>query len=222
MRKIAAFLVVLGVALFSYALVLHPYKDEQVFMARYMALSDGQSAEYWKLREEMLTPKFQIQDYGITICVTGIAVALASRRGKVRLNALTPRAAVVALAVALPFISVGAYVFDLIQGAGRGEFPHWADSLSIPLMGAPILLVLLLAWSLAHLAFLTNVRGGTVPLSLAFEWRANWWLLLLSVVSAFVALAAAAMGQYWYAFPAVLWLYFYLSLGARRVSAPAT
>jgi len=50
--------------LLAYAFSIAPYKDEELFMERYMALSVGQGEEYSKLRDEMLTPKYQLQDYG--------------------------------------------------------------------------------------------------------------------------------------------------------------
>lgn len=45
MRLPAIFLLV-GIAIIGYACSLAPYKDEAHFTERYMALSDGQSAEY--------------------------------------------------------------------------------------------------------------------------------------------------------------------------------
>lgn len=65
--KLSAILLLIGVAILGYAYSIAPYKDEALFMERYMALSAGQSNEYWKLRDEMLTPKFQLQDYGGTL-----------------------------------------------------------------------------------------------------------------------------------------------------------
>ncbi len=75
--KLATILLLVGVTILAYAMSIAPYKDETLFMQRYMALSAGQSAEYWKLRDEMLTPKFQLQDYGGTL----VAVASTCRCG---------------------------------------------------------------------------------------------------------------------------------------------
>jgi hypothetical protein len=43
-----------------------------------MSLSAGQSADYSKLREEMLTPRFQLEDYGITPVALAIIVFLSA------------------------------------------------------------------------------------------------------------------------------------------------
>ena len=216
--KLASVLLLVGVALLGYAFSLAPYKDEALFMKRYMALSDGQSNEYWKLRDEMLTPKYQLQDYGGTLVALSIGVLLVCRRGWRRLKSPKSRAKLFGLAVAAPLLTIGAYVFDLLQGFARGEFPHWADSMAIPLMGVPVLLIVLLVWSSAHLAFLPRTYHAEL-LSRALSRQANWWLLLVSAVTTLLVALFAATGQYWYGIPGAVWLYFYISLAASRRSA---
>ncbi|MFZ3088895.1 MAG: hypothetical protein WA123_12615 [Methylotenera sp.] len=220
--KIAAILLVVGSALFSYALTLSPYKDEKLFMERYMSMSNGQSEQYWKLRDEMLTPKYQLQDYGVTLTSIAIAIFLVLRNGKVRIQSPKSRKTLVAVAITLPLLTCGGYVFDLLQGFDRGEFPHWADSMGIPLMGVPIQFVILLVWSFAHLAFLRGVYNSSIPLTHDVSLKANWWLLFVSAITAVLVFLLAAAGQYWYAVPGVLWLYFYLSLGAVQRVANGT
>ncbi|WP_287605085.1 hypothetical protein [Thiothrix sp.] len=206
----------LGVVLCWYASTLSPYKNEQIFEERYMAMSVGKSEDYWKLRDEMLTPKFQLQDYGITLIVLAVVAFAITRKGRIRLHAPHSAAILVILAFALPFISSGGYVFDLFQAFFRGEFPHWADSLGIPLASVPIQTLILLGWSLAHLGFMPRTYQPDAALLRAVSFKSNWWLLFLSVVMAILTLISIAAGQYWYAIPSGCWLYFYLSLGAVR------
>jgi hypothetical protein len=213
--KLSAILLLIGLAIIGYAYSLTPYKDEALFNERYMALSAGQSTEYWKLRDEMLTPKFQLQDYGGTLIAIAAVISIVSRKGWKQVKSPTSRATMFGVTFAAPFLTVGAYVFDLFQGFDRGEFPHWADSIGIPLMGAPVLLAFLLVWSGAHLAFL---RGPyqPVPLVLAVSRKSSWWLLSVSAVTGVLVVLCASVGQYWYAIPGVVWLYFYISLAAAR------
>lgn len=215
--KLAAILLLVGATLIGYAYSLAQYKDEALFMERYMGLSNGQSNEYWKLREEMLTPKFQLQDYGGTLVALSIGVLLVSRKGWRQLRSPKYRVMLFGLAFATPLLTAGAYVFDLLQGFARGEFPHWADSMAIPLMGVPVLLLVLLAWSGGHLAFLRRTYR-TELLSHALSPQANWWLLAVAAVTAVLLALSAATGQYWYAIPGAVWLYFYISLAASRRS----
>jgi hypothetical protein len=215
--KLSTILMLVGLAVLGYAYSLAPYKDEALFTERYMAMTDGQSNEYSKLRDEMLTPKFQLQDYGGTLVALSIGVLLVSRKGWRNLQSPKSRATLLGLAFAAPFLTVGAYAFDLFQGFARIEFPHWADSMAIPLMGVPVLLVLLLAWSGAHLAFLRGPYHSEL-LSHALSRQANWWLLAVAAMTAALAALFAAVGQYWYAVPGFVWLYFYISLAASRRS----
>lgn len=218
--KLSAILLFVGVVIIGYAYSLTPYNDEALFMERYMALSEGQSTEYWKLRDEMLTPKFQLQDYGGTLIAIAAGVFIVSRKGWRQLKSPTSRATLFGVAFVAPFLTVGAYIFDLFQGYARGEFPHWADSMGIPLMGVPVLLVVLLVWAGAHLGFLRSTYQSA-PLALAVSLRSNWWLLSISAITVVLVVLCASVGQYWYAIPGAVWLYYYVSLAAVRRAANA-
>lgn len=216
--KLAAILLLVGATLIGYAYSLPRYKDEALFMERYMALSDGQSSEYWQLRDEWLTPKFELQDYGGTLVALSAGVLLVSRKGWRQLRSPRSRVTLFGLAFAAPLLTIFAYVFDLLQGFARGEFPHWADSIAIPLMGVPNLFLIFLAWSGVHLVFLRRTYRNEL-LTRALSLQANWWLLAAAAATAALLALSAAAGQYWYAIPGAVWLYFYISLAASRRSA---
>jgi uncharacterized membrane protein len=92
--------------------------------------------------------------------------------------------------------------------------------MGIPLMGAPILLLVMFVWSGAHLSFLRSTYHSEL-LSHALSRHANWWLLAVAAISAVFVVVCATEGAYWYAVPGVVWLYFYISLAASRRSAHA-
>ena len=97
------------------------------------------------------------------------------------------------------------------------EFPPWADSLGIPLMGAPLLLVMGLVWALGHFILLAGVpRSAGVPLSILSIRRGHPWLVTMCALTALLILAMVTEGAYWYAAPGALWLYFYASIAAVR------
>jgi len=122
-----------------------------------------------------------------------------------------------ALAIAAPVLTVLGFVFDLFQGYARWEFPPWADSLGIPLMGVPVLLVAGLVWALAHLALLAGVpRRADVLVSFNSVRRGNLWLLIVCGLTTLLVVGMGIDGAYWYAIPGVLWLYFYASISAVR------
>lgn len=212
--KSAFVLLLAGLAMISYALTLPAYSDEAIFQHRYEEMTVGDSTAYFALREEMLTPKYKFQDYGV--CAVFLSGILAFR---VRIYGMTTPRSIwpfIGAAVFAPILISAAYVFDLFQGQGRGEFPHWADSLGIPLMGLPVLFIVTLTWSIAHLSFLAGVRRNVVLLRSAFSRRSNFWLMLLITLTlVFIALLLAE-GAYWYALPCFVWLYLYVALAAAR------
>jgi hypothetical protein len=220
--KLASAFLAMGAALLAFSLALAPYKDQRAFDERYGEMHAGQSEEYWRLRDEMLTPKFALQDYGVTMISLAIGLFLFARRGVNGLTAPSSRLVVASLAVVAPFLTVAGYIFDILQRFSRGEFPHWGDSIGIGLVGVPVLLVIYFVWALLHLAFLRAEPRSRVPLVLAFTRHSNPWLICVSALTFALVAMFLYFGQYWYAIPGFVWLYFYLSLAARRRVANGT
>jgi hypothetical protein len=163
----------------------------------------------------MLTSKFQLQDYGRTLLAMATGMFIVLRKGWRRLSSPKRRLTLFGIAFAAPILSISAYVFDLFQAFDRGEFPHWADSMGIPLMGVPFVLMILFLWSAVHLVFL-KANYQPAPLILAISLKSNWWLLSISIITLILAVSSALFGHYWYAITDIFWLYFYLSLAAFR------
>ncbi len=178
-----------------------------------MSMSAGQSEDYWELRDEMLTSKFRLQDYGGAFITASLGLFVFTRNGKLRIVSPKSRRNIIALATLLPFITIASYIFDLLQAYSRGEFPHWADSLGIPLASDPIQFVLLLIWSLIHLGFLRRGYDSPTPLAFAVSLKTNWWLIVISFLTIPLVIYSAILGQYWYMLPSFLWIYLYLSFG---------
>lgn len=213
--KLAVVLFVAGLGLLAYALSIPPYKNQRLYEHRYLALSAGQNEAFSKLREEMVTPRYGLEDYAATAIVLALGLLLVSRRGWKNLSSPRSRAGLVVVAFVAPVLSFAAMVVDLQQGFGRGEYPWWGDSLGIPLVGDLMVFALLLAWSMAHLLFLRRDYASK-QLSSALSLGANKWLLLLSAITAALIVYCAGMGDYTYLVPGGVWLYFYLSLAAAR------
>ena len=79
---------------------------------------------YHAARAQALTPKYRLQDYGGTLLTLGVSVAVLSWRP---LKAPASSLGFIAVALPAPSASVGALVFDLVQGQSRWAFPPWAD-----------------------------------------------------------------------------------------------
>lgn len=223
MKVFALALFLAAAVMAAHSLALDAYKDEALYWQRLASLEAGDDEAFSDLRAAALTAKYPLQDYGITLMITGAAVFLAARNGRDSLKSPRFRIVLVLIAVALPLLTAAGAVFDILQAANRGDYPPWGDAVMIPLLGLPLVFFPLLLWSLFHLGVFWPFRKRQPSLlASALSRQANGWLLLLSVITAGLALYFAALGYWWMVLPGVGWLYYYLSLAAdRRARLPA-
>jgi hypothetical protein len=212
--KTALSLIVLSLALLGFSISLEPFAHNPDGSYPFHSVAEGDSPAYYAARSQALTPKYRLQDYGATILVLGIVAALLSWRP---VKAPRSRLGFIGLAVIAPTLTATGFVFDLVQGQWRWEFPPWADSLGIPLMGVPVMLVLGLVWAFAHFILLAGVpRRAGVPISYAAVRHGHPWILVVCSLTALLIIGMAVDGAYWYAAPGALWLYYYASISAVR------
>jgi hypothetical protein len=219
--KISLALILIGIVLVGYSMTFDPYTNGALFNQRHMELADTtrDSEAFWQLREELLTPKYRLQDYGATSIALGVFVFFLAL---FKFQSPRQKWSVIAIGVGLPLLTVAGFILDLFRGMSRDEFPSWADSLGIPLLGVPVQFVILFLWSMAHLGFLKSGYSGSTPLKYALSRHANWWLLFVSSVTLMLTVLLVAEGGYLYAVPGCFWLYFYLSLAAGHRAENAT
>lgn len=212
--KAAAVILLAAIALLVASLQMQPFAPTSGG-DWFSSVPQGDSAAYHEARSKALTPKYRLEDYGVTLAFVATAVALLDRRRGLLAPASSVGFAVVALAA--PLLTAAGFAFDLFQGFERREFPPWADSLGIPLAGVPIIAIALLVWSCAHFAFLSGIKKrANVRLSLAALRGGNKWLLFVAAVTALLVLLSVAEGEYYMAVPGALWLYYYVSILAVR------
>lgn len=215
--RFALVILILSISVWGYSLTLSPYTDDAEFHSRYSEMDRNDSDKYFAMRQELLSPKYKLQDYG----VTGVFLALLAG-ALTRFKSICSPSSIfgfVMVALVAPILTAASFVFDLIQAQSRGEFPHWADSLNIPFAAVPVIFVLSLIWSLAHLVMLAGVRRSHAPLHLAVSRQANPWLIFVSFVTAAMAVVLIAEGAYFYVVSDLAWVYLYLSIAAVRRTA---
>jgi hypothetical protein len=221
--RIALVLYLAGAAMLAYSCTLMPYKDEAAFQEQSLRLNavlESLPGEpnadhyiaYRNLRQEMLTPKFKLQDYGISLLILSMGVLLSLRRGRFEPTTPKSRGTLIFLAFSLPFISGICHVFDLLQDSSRQELSPWANTIDTPAIAALFQLMVLMILSVSHLVFLCSGFHPQVPLRKIISGRKNWWLLSAATVTALFTVPSVLRGEYWYGLSGCLWIYFYLSL----------
>jgi len=218
--KISIIIGITGILILVYSFTLEPYSNTDEFYSKYMEMKSGQSENYYRLREDLLTPKFRLQDTGITLILLSIIAIVIIKKYKGNLLTPSNKSLLVAIAFVLPFLTVAGYLFDIFQGMNRDEFPKWSDSLGIPLMGVPFIFIALLIWALLHLLLVKEVKD--LPISFSYIFKLSFVILFVSAIALVLILITLFFGQYWYSIPGLLWLYYYLSVGVNQHHFKAT
>jgi len=213
---IAAVLALIGAALLAYASMLAPFTDQQEFYIRYLQLQPGQNAEFHGLLRQFLSAKYDLVDYGVTLIVLAGVAWLVARFGTGGLKSPPGRRTLVRLAYLAALLLFLAFEVTLVQSYFRGYYPRWADSIWPLMVGGLLVLLLLVGWTYVHLRLLPRDYPASQPLQLALSGKLNPWLLLLSLASAGLAVAAAAQGAWPFMAAGLLWAYVYFAIAASR------
>lgn len=209
--------IIAGVALFVGGLALPRYHNQQEYEQRYRALlGPNRSNDFHELRKQSLTSSFKIQDYGLSVVAIGALLFAAVRWRQIAPHLPKGKFTVLLLGALAAFVAVIAQVGALMLEYSRGEFPHWADSLGIPLAGMPVLFFALLFWAGLHVLMVREKTGATWRLTLRLL---NGWLAFLIAATAAIFGWSAAVGDFWQLIPAALWIGFYCSIWISRSQA---
>jgi hypothetical protein len=216
-KKIGMAILAMGIFLVGYSLTLERYHNENQFNEKYNELCGGeQSSEaFFKLRDASLTPKFDLEDYGTTLCIVGLMALLILSHAS-RMLTVPSGYKILLTGTTAALLTVAGYVGDLFMEVSRGSAPVWADSVGIPLMVVPTQLMVLLAWAGINSLGLAGKfqSGGTIfPIKTN---GINYWYAFFSAITTIIIGLTIATGYFWQIIPGLLWLYFYLSLLSGR------
>lgn len=109
-------------------------------------------------------------------------------------------------------VTVFGYVAELYLERCRESFPHWADSIGVPLADVPIIFVILFLWYVLNLIGFKNPykTGGCIK-NLKLE-GINYWFLIHLIVTFRLTVILIFEGAFWLVSAGILWSYFYLCL----------
>ncbi len=211
-KYIAFLLSAIGLCLLCYAASLETYTSEQDYFDKYELLYGSSDTEaFYTLRKEYLTPKYRLEDYGITLLILAVSLLVLFHRGW---KTFTPhkKSYIALVGLAAVFSTSIALVGDLFLDGIRGEFPIWADTLIIPLMSIPPILLVLFIWYALQLTGFIGTFKTNVQLSIQkFNIPVLLYSLQLAVVLVFTCIIIFE-GAFWFLAPALLWCAFFAYL----------
>ena len=223
-NKILSFIgfaiVLLGISLLGYSFTLDRYTDVNAYNERSLSINSSAfdaSEQFAALRDEYLTSKIALENYGLTALIVGVMVLIVSAIGYKRLKAPSKRIWLIFVGLCASVLICLASVGELYFEMYRGSYPHWADSLGIPLFSVPILLFVLLLWTGIMLIWMQSpfISGvGLFPLNIR---NSNKFLLIVLILTTIILLYLLVTGSFWMVIPGAFWIYFYLSIIQGRI-----
>lgn len=211
---IGILLLVVGISFLYMSTTYERYTNKEEYQSKYMQLKDGENRtlQFYELRSEYLTPKFELEDYGFTLSLLSIPFVLISIRGIGKMRTLNKKSWISAIGIFAALLTCSGYVCELFFEMGRDSYPYWADSLAIPLGGAPILLIVSLTWVALNLIGLNgDFKTGVLIFPLKFD-NLNYWYLTILILTTVVLALEIIAGNFWQILSGFLWIYFYLNI----------
>jgi hypothetical protein len=208
---------------FGFGYQMPRYHDESEYLKRYATLEGpDRSQQFYRLREEFLTESFSIQDYGVTVFLVGLILLPVGQWRKTRALLPSHKITVGALGALATYAVFKAEQFSLEMDLVRGEFPHWADSIGIPIMGLVSMMmsisVWIILWILLHAIFVPAGKRHFQRFNFSPK---NWWFISMIVLHSIPLGVAIATGYFWQIIPLALWTIFYLSIWVKRSGVEA-
>jgi len=238
--RIALFIGIIGILILAWSSTFEPYKDSSEISMAMQNYPQGNtntqaaSEKYLATRHSQLTPKYSLEDYGLTLIVLALIVLFITWIYSIRSfsdlrNIGTPNNIwiIVIIGIAASILTPLSTGASLILGSWRNEYPPWADSLGIPLMGLPIMFVVFLLF-VTLFSFLGNLNftGGQ---NIYFVFRKgmqpkSWYWAMFGIpmfLSILVTITSIYAGDILLIIPSFLWFMFFLFLFVEEQSLPA-
>ena len=209
---------IIGILVFLFGLSLtivsfsyDRYSDESAFNKKYMEI-DYDDEKFYELREEYLTSKDDYFDYGITFVICGLGTILLSVIGIKKIRTPSKRWIIVFVGLLAAITTTIASVVDLFMEVFRGSCPHWADSIGIPLLRVPFILIIFLIWVGFNSIGLMKPFNTSVLISTIKIAKVNRWYLIIAILSLLITIWSVVSGFFAFIIPGLLWAYFYISI----------
>lgn len=213
-RIIGLIILIIGLFLIKYSFYLPTYTNELEYLIKYDALSnlEDKTELFHKLRESYLTPKYLLEDYGITAIILSLCIIIVSFIKIENLKTPNTKFKIILLGLTAVFFTNFGYVGDLFLEMIRGSYPHWADSIGIPLMATPFYLLISLFWLYANLAPIYKNLNTNIIITKYNILKINFWFTSITTITILLTIWDIIDGYFWQLLPGILWIYFYISL----------
>ncbi len=226
MKYIGIVILTIGIGLLAYSMTFEPFTNNEEFYKKMYSLRnvENNSEKFHELRDSYLTPKYSLENYGLTYIILGLYTLILIPKNWRNFKTPKNKALIIIVGVLAVLLTIVAYVGDLFIEMTRYRYPPWADSLGIPLMVTPGLLLIFSGWFAVNLIGLKNPFRTSVSIT-EFDLKStNYWYFTLIVLTIISTLTVIYDGDFWLTAAGTMWIYFYLTLmlGRQREKEKAT
>ncbi len=221
MKAIGLGIIIIGLVLLGLSQTFERYTNEKEYNEKYMSLSaqENASEKFHELRKEYLTPKIDLENYGITFTITGTIFLILSIIGFRNLRTPRKKVWIIVTGILAALLTNIFYVGDLFLEMYRESYPHWADSLAIPLMGVPFLIIVSLTWvGVNCIGIRGDFKLGVPLLSIKLS-HLDYWYASILTITILINISTIVSGYFWGVISGFLWIFFYLSILVGRREA---
>ena len=218
-------LIVIGVLVFCYSCTLKQYTNKAAYQNEYNNIDratlgrEKSSQVFYAIKEKYSTSKHRIQDYGITLFLLGWILLGITKNNWSNVRSPDRKVKLVLLGYGAALLTMFGSVGDLLLQLMRGNYPHWADSLGIPLSGFPLLTVLFfLMVTPFMLGMVGRFKTNEKILIIGFR-NYQWFYWGAIIFTSLLLIVYVAVGFFWMVVPIMMWLYFCFSIQSGRNSA---
>ena len=179
-------ILMIGIILFGISLGQKRYFNKSEFSNKYEMINPQQNhaeENYYTLREQYLTSKTDFENYGISLILLGLIIYGIVVFDYRKIKTPKTKQAVIGIGLVAVLLTTIAYVGDILLEMYRGHYPYWADSIAIPLMKVPFLILLMIVWvGLNSIGIINNFHPDVYLFPIKI-YGLNYWYFFLSIVT---------------------------------------
>ncbi len=210
-------IVIIGISTVVFSLFLKPFKDYELFQKEYIklgsSLNPNKTTLFFELREEYLTVKYYLFDYGMTAVVLSLFLLFTVTKNR-GLKTYSKKSSIFLLGLISFLVEVCAMYVHLFIDFSRESFPYWADTIAIPMFYLGIFSIWLLLYFLLNIIglFLKFKTGVSIKdYTLSFK-NFSYWYGFQLVITLFVLILSVYEGMFMSVLGVLLWFSFFYSM----------
>ncbi|TGM61737.1 hypothetical protein [Leptospira vanthielii] len=181
-------------------------------MSEYFKLKSGQTEQFILLKEKYRTSKYIHHDVGLALIVFSI-LSFLTYRYRIKYNEIILRSNLYALGLFTVTFTIFSEIAVIFRDYNRGEYPHWADSLGIPIFQLLILGIIMIIWVIIHNYLYTKTERKLIKLSISNRiFLISPWILFISLITVVLSFFCIYEGNYLTEMSCFFWISYYANL----------